>query len=113
MSDHPWIQAFPGAITVADAEGIIIEMNNAAREAFRDQGGEKLLGAKLLDCHPEPSRTRLEQIMANQRTNVYTIEKLGRKKLIYQTPWYRDGKYAGYVELSLAIPFEMAHFVRT
>jgi transcriptional regulator with PAS, ATPase and Fis domain len=113
MSDHLWVQSFPGAITVADAAGIIIEMNDAARESFRDQGGEKLLGTSLLDCHPEPSRTRLVGIMANQRTNVYTFEKHGQKRLIYQTPWYRDGKYAGFVELSLEIPWEMAHFVRT
>ncbi len=50
--------------------------------------------------------------MAGRITNVYTIEKTGRKKLIYQTPWYRAGEYAGFVELSLEIPWEMAHFIR-
>ena len=34
------------------------------------------------------------------------------RKLIYQSPWYRDGAYAGFVELSLEIPAEMPHFVR-
>ena len=34
------------------------------------------------------------------------------KKLIYQAPWYRDGAYAGFVELSLVVPFELPHFVR-
>jgi hypothetical protein len=41
--------------------------------------------------------------------NVYTIEKNGVKKLIYQSPWYYNGEYAGFVELSLEIPFEMEH----
>ncbi len=50
--------------------------------------------------------------MAKQQANVYTIEKHGKKKLIYQTPWYRDGKYAGFIELSLVIPEEMPHFIR-
>jgi hypothetical protein len=34
------------------------------------------------------------------------------KKLIYQTPWYAGGEYAGFVEISLEIPFEMPHFIR-
>jgi len=34
------------------------------------------------------------------------------KKLIYQGPWFQDGKYGGLVELSLEIPMEMPHFVR-
>ena len=46
-------------------------------------------------------------------TNVYTIEKGGVKKLIYQAPWYQDGEYRGIVELSLPIPFVMPHFVRS
>jgi len=50
--------------------------------------------------------------MAKQQANIYTIEKHAKKKLIYQTPWYRDGKYAGFIELSLVIPEEMPHFIR-
>jgi hypothetical protein len=45
--------------------------------------------------------------MEKQRTNVYTIEKAGRKKLIFQAPWYEDGIFAGLVELSLDIPSVM------
>jgi transcriptional regulator with PAS, ATPase and Fis domain len=113
MSEHDWVRCFPGAVTVTDEAGIIIEMNEAAAEAFRKDGGEKLVGSGVLDCHPEPSRTRLQGMMQAQTTNIYTIEKSGRKKLIYQTPWYRDGQYAGFVEISLEIPREMPHFVRT
>ncbi len=35
------------------------------------------------------------------------------KKMIFQTPWYKNGTYAGFMELSLEIPFEMPHFVRS
>jgi hypothetical protein len=52
-------------------------------------------------------------LLAAREKNVYTIEKNGVKKLIFQSPWYKDGKYAGLVELSLEIPFELPHFVRT
>ncbi len=112
MSEHTWVQGFPAAITVCDAQGVILEMNEAAIEVFREDGGEKLLGSNLFDCHSERSRRILDEMMANQRTNVYTIEKNGRKKLIYQSPWYKDGQYAGFVELSLVIPAEVPHFLR-
>ena len=42
----------------------------------------------------------------------YDVFKNGVKKLIYQTPWMKDGKPAGLVEISLEIPFDMPHFVR-
>jgi hypothetical protein len=32
--------------------------------------------------------------------------------MIYQSPWFKDGEFAGLIELSLEIPMEMAHFVR-
>jgi len=112
MANHPWAQEFPGAITVCDSEGIILEMNDKAVKTFQDQGGEKLIGTNVLDCHPEPARTKLKRLMDAQQANVYTIEKDGVKKLIYQAPWYEDGKYCGFVELSLEIPAQMPHFIR-
>lgn len=112
MTQHAWIHEFPAAITVCDPSGIILEMNARARETFAEQGGGALIGLNLLDCHPEPSRTKLAGMLATRTRNAYTIEKRGLRKLIYQSPWYRDGVYAGFVELSLEIPAEMPHFVR-
>jgi hypothetical protein len=51
-------------------------------------------------------------MMNEQRTNVYTIERNGIKKLIHQSPWFRGAEYQGFVELSLEIPFDMPHFER-
>ncbi len=112
MDEHIWVKEFPAAVTVCDAEGIILEMNDRAAKTFEADGGYKLVGSNVLDCHPEPARTKTERLLAAQARNVYTIEKNGVKKLIYQSPWYRDGQYAGFVELSLEIPFEMEHFIR-
>jgi transcriptional regulator with PAS, ATPase and Fis domain len=112
MTRHAWVQEFAGAITVTDKEGKILEMNAKAAKTFEKDGGTKLIGTNVLDCHPEPAKSKLRHIMDNRGTNVYTIEKAGVKKLIYQTPWYRGGKYAGVIELSVDIPFEMPHFVR-
>lgn len=112
MKDNEWIKEFPAAITVCDEAGIILEMNDKAAKTFESDGGRKLIGCNMLDCHPEPSRTKTEQLLTAREKNVYTIEKNGVKKLIYQSPWFKDGKYAGFVEVSLEIPFEMPHFIR-
>ena len=39
MTDHAWIKEFPAAITVCDAEGIILEMNDKAAKTFEKDGG--------------------------------------------------------------------------
>ena len=55
----------------------------------------------------------LLEMMQKELKHVYTIEKNGKKKLIYQIPWYENGVYSGFIELSMVIPFEMSHKVRT
>jgi transcriptional regulator with PAS, ATPase and Fis domain len=112
MTQHSWIKEFPAAVLVCDVEGTIIEMNAQAAKDFETDGGEKLLGKNLLDCHPEPARSKLRDIVAYQKTNVYTIERAGVKKLIYQAPWTIDGRYAGLVEISFEIPAKIRHFPR-
>lgn len=112
MTIPAWIEGFPGAISVCDRDGVILYLNALEIETLAEEGGAALIGTNLLDCHPEPARSKLVELMEKQQQNVYTIEKKGKKKLIYQTPWYEDGKYAGFVELSLVIPFEMPHFIR-
>ncbi|MCX6640351.1 MAG: PAS domain-containing protein [bacterium] len=113
MTIVPWLQGNPVAITVCDKHGIIIEMNDKAAEIFQKDGGKALIGQNLIDCHPEPSRSKVVDMLAHPALNSYTIEKNGVKKLIYQTPWFEDGAMAGIVEFSLEIPFVIPHFVRT
>jgi PAS domain-containing protein len=107
-----WTEEFPGAITVCDAGGRITAMNRRSVETFAADGGAALVGANVLDCHPEPARAKLRSLLESGRTNVYTIEKGGRRKLIYQAPWFRGGEFAGLVELSIEIPRELPHFDR-
>jgi transcriptional regulator with PAS, ATPase and Fis domain len=107
-----WKDGVNFAITVCDGDGKIVEMNGKSRATFAKSGGGELVGKSLLDCHPEPSKSKLKKMLVEPYTNAYTIEKNGVKKLIYQTPWLKDGKPAGLVELSLEIPLEMPHFVR-
>ncbi len=111
-NENAWMKEFPAAVTVCDKEGIILEMNDKAAKTFEKDGGLALIGKNMLDCHPDPARGKVERLLDGQRKNVYTIEKNGTKKLIFQSPWYRDGKYAGFVEFSFEIPFEIPHFIR-
>jgi len=112
MPQHSWVQEFAGAITVCDSDGVILEMNDKAAQTLEEQGGAALIGTNMLDCHPEPARTKTRELLDSRRTNVYTIEKRGQKKLIYQAPWYQGGQYRGFIELSLELPAEMPHFIR-
>ena len=100
------------AVTICDKEGKILETNDKSRKTFLKPGQEDLIGKNVLDCHPEPAHSLLGDMVQNPRTNVYTIEKKGVKKLIYQTPWYVEGEFMGFMELSMEIPFEMKHRVR-
>ena len=112
MSIVPWAKEFPAAITVCDAAGVILEMNDLAAAAFEKDGGRRLVGANLLDCHPEPSRTQVREMLASGKPNTYTIEKRGVRKLVYLAPWHEDGQYRGLVEIVLTLPDPLPHLVR-
>ncbi len=99
--NHDRIKEFAGAIVVCDTKGIILEMNDQAIRANQDAGGKKLIGINLLDCHPEPSRSKVVQLLESQQANAYTIQKDGKKKLIHQTPGYKNGKYDNQTAFSM------------
>lgn len=104
---------FEGAVTVCNTSGEIIYMNQHSAKVFEKDGGFRLIGRNLKDCHPETARKKLDEMLLHPKSNAYTIEKNGVKKLIFQSPWYKQGKFAGLIELSLVIPFDMPHFVRS
>ena len=107
-----WFNEVPFAVTVCNKEGIILEMNEKSAVTFVKDGGKELVGKSLLDCHPEKARQQILEMMRSESVNVYTIEKNGKKKLIYQSPWYQNGIFGGLVELSIELPDEIPHFVR-
>lgn len=112
VGNHSWVEEFPGAITVCDSKGVILEMNAKAAANFKQEGGKKLIGKNLFDCHPEHALTKLRKLLRRRRANVYTVEKRGKRELIYQAPWFRSRKYRGFVELSLELPAHVPHFNR-
>lgn len=107
-----WAEYFPGSVTVCDPTGIILDMNDFAAAMYSTDGGRALIGSNALDCHPPAARQMMVRMLAEQQTNVYTIERNGVRKLVYQAPWFQNGQYAGFVELIMEIPSDMPHFVR-
>ncbi len=112
QDEHAWIEELPAAVTVTDADGVIVAMNARARETFAAEGGGALVGRSVFDCHPQPALAKTKALYAGRSPNHYTIRKGGRRKIIHQLPWYAGGAFAGYVELSIEIPEEMDHFER-
>jgi transcriptional regulator with PAS, ATPase and Fis domain len=110
--DNTWFEHFPGAITVTNENGGIIAMNAQAAETFKNDGGRDLIGQNMIDCHPPETQARVRALFEADKPNVYTITKHGKKKLIYQAPYYEDGTLKGVVELSLPLPEEVPHFER-
>lgn len=99
------------AVTICAKDGTILDMNRKSRSTFL-KPGQDIIGNNVLDCHPEPARSMLADMLENPRTNVYTVEKEGVRKLIFQTPWYDGDEYAGFLELSMVLPEEIPHRVR-
>ena len=97
-------------IFVRGALGVILYMNDRARQTFASHGD--LLGKNLFECHSEASKAKIRHMLATGESNAYTISKNGQRKVIYQTPWRRDGEVAGMVEISMVVPEDMPHYVR-
>ena len=98
------------AITVSSKEGEVLYQNESSIEVNGD-----VRGKNMMNCHNERSRQIIQHLLDDAATNVYTISKKGKKKLIYQTPWYEDEAKAvvgGLVEFSIILPEETPHYDR-
>ena len=112
-SEVDWAEEFNGAVTVCNRAGIIVYMNQYSIRQFAKYGGSKLLGTNLLDCHPEPSKSKLKKMLESPSDNMYTTElEDGQKKLIYQTPWRVNGEFKGIIELSILLDSEVPNHNR-
>lgn len=112
MSNHWWVKEIGCAVTVCDTKGIIIYMNDKSIEWFHKRGGAGLLGTNVLDCHPEPARSQLAEMLENQTPHVFSTEKDGQKKLLFETPLYENGVYKGFIEIGMEIPADAPHYIR-
>jgi|SRR5208282_81959 len=108
-----WLEELPCAVTVCDRKYTILYMNDRAAEVNAKDGGRSLVGENMMDCHPPAAQEKLRKVMASGRPNIYTIEKKGVHKVIYQAHWRKRGRVAGLVEITFELPSAVPHFVRT
>ena len=106
-----WLDGVAVSVVTCDTAGVCTYMNERACQSFAKEGGRALVGRSLIDCHPEPARSRLLDMLRTPRANSYTIENAG-KKLVHQTPFFREGVFAGVVEIVIELPALLPHFVR-
>lgn len=99
-----WSEEVDFPVTICDKNGIIAAMNQKSKELFKKDGGGKLIGKSLLDCHPEPSRTKLLMMLENHQPNTYISNSDGKNRLVHETPWHVQGEYMGFVEVIISIP---------
>lgn len=110
--NHGFIDELGASVMLCDTDGILVYMNDRCAEQYKAKGGREMIGTNIFECHPEPARTKLKELIENQDENIYTIEKNGVKKIIIQTPWRENGEFKGLAEFSIVLPAEMPHFVR-
>lgn len=103
-----WADELDCAVTVCDTEGVVLYQNRRSQAV-----NSNVCGRSLIPCHNDRSRGIIARLLAEGGKNVYTIQKQGVRKLIYQTVWRREGVVSGLVEFSLEIPEEMPHYVRS
>jgi len=108
-----WLEQLPCSLTVCDTEYTVLYLNDRSAEINAVDGGKALVGKNLLDCHPPEAREKLKEVMASGRPNIYTVEKNGVRKMVYQAHWRQGARVAGLVEITFELPGEVPHFVRT
>lgn len=108
-----WFERLPCSVTVCDNDYTILYLNGRSAEVNASDGGKALLGKNMLECHPPPAQEKLRKVMVSGQPNVYTIEKNGVKKMIYQCHWKSGGRVAGLVEITFELPKDIPHFVRS
>jgi transcriptional regulator with PAS, ATPase and Fis domain len=102
-----WVEEFPGMISVCDGDGKILVLNKQIAEYFSSTGGKKLIGSNLFDCHGQTSGQEIRHLMTNKEASVYITEVDGDRELVIHSPWFKEGEFAGLVEITLPLKGEI------
>lgn len=102
-----WQKEVRVGITVSNSDGVILYMNDLALKIFERSGGEKLIGKKLIDCHPDFAKSRVLSLFEKRKNNCYTVTIDGVKYMLYQSAWFENGEFAGFVEFIYSLPAEI------
>ena len=107
------IESFYEQITINPAEGEVESLQNFVI-SFPEYVGEIEYGSKAILTNTTTGATYRTD-MEDVRYNVLAFFPEGKKKLIYQTPWYEDDDrqvVGGLIEFSIILPDDMPHYDR-
>ena len=76
------------------------------------QVGFDLIGHNAITCHKEPTQSKMRKIYKEQKFNFYSITLNGQKQMVYQAPYFIDGKFSRIVEMVLDLPENTPHLDR-
>ena len=107
-----WFEALPCSVMVCDKKYKILYVNDKAAADHADDGGRALIGTDLMKCHPPAAQAKLREVLTSGRPNVYTTERMRKKKLVYQCQWKKGGRVGGVVQLVIELPRDMPRHVR-
>jgi transcriptional regulator with PAS, ATPase and Fis domain len=112
MNQFNYFNEIENAVTICDAQGIIVYMNLAAQKMLAKYDSKSLIGNSLYDCHNPASNKIIKQLIEKGESNSYYTIKNGVKKLVHQTPWFNNGIVAGLIEICIVLPTEIQTFER-
>jgi len=93
------------AVTIADQDYQISFMNDRAAEFYAEDGGEKLIGRNLLDCHRDEHKTVIRAAYDRYRagdltpTRCHAQKEGGSPESIVHIPLMVEGQFRGIAEL--------------
>lgn len=92
------------AVVICNLQHEIIYMNPSAIKRYGKQGGEKLMGQSLLNCHGKESGKKIEQVVSwfsgsRDHNMVYTFHNEKENKDVYMVALRdEEEKLIGYYE---------------
>ncbi len=102
-----WNSVFPGAVTVLDDSGTVLDFNTAAERLHLSAGRSLSRGQNTEQSYSAFSQRMLTELLTEHRIQAGTVESSGELRFVYQAPW-GDGVQRGYLELSLPLSQPLA-----
>ena len=93
------------AVTIADQDYQISFMNDRATAFYAEDGGAKLIGRNLLDCHRDEHKVVIRAAYARYRagdltpTRYHAQKEAGAPESIVHIPLVVEGEFRGIAEL--------------
>ncbi len=88
-------------VLMADTEHVMVYMNKAAEELYKDRGGRTLLGRSIFDCHNENSNSVIKEVfrrMQHEGLEEKMITDGEKKRIFMRAVREEDGELIGYYE---------------